>query len=61
MFTCLVYLVRLMKGIASSSTSSISTIHEQTEVTQNVMMMISGALNDKAVCAELLEEVKSIY
>jgi hypothetical protein len=49
--------LRLAKVIGSSSTSSIATLGEQTEITLQLLVTISGALNDKAVCAELLEEV----
>jgi hypothetical protein len=50
-------ILRLTQVIASSSTSSISTLGEQTDITRQLLTTISGALSDKTVCVELLEEV----
>ena len=49
--------LRLTQGVASASSSAIGTLGEQTAITLRLLMGISGALNDKAVCAELLDEV----
>lgn len=49
--------MNLVKGIALSSSSTGSTANEQVFITHQLLSSISIALNDKNLCADLLEEI----